>query len=144
MCGVTQLSSPAEAIAEEDALAVIVHRTNPLSSISPAMLKQVFTAQLLFWSNGQSVVPLNYAAGDALRTSFDRAVLGMSPERVGEYWVDQMVRAKARPPRKVASTSLALRVVAQLAGAIAYVPARSVTKEVKVVAIVKDGKVLAP
>jgi hypothetical protein len=47
-------------------------------------------------------------------------------------------------PRKVPSVALMLRVVAKLPGAIGYVPESMVTPDVKIVARVKDGRVLAP
>lgn len=131
------------ASAESAELAVIVHRDLRLSKIDAAMLKQVFTAQLLYWPDGTAIIPVNYAARDPLRTEFDAVVLGLSPERVDEYWIDQVVRGRARPPTKVPSPALALRLVSRLKGVIAYVPANVVGPEVKVIAYVRRGKVLA-
>src|SRR5689334_13664246 len=83
------------ASAESVELAVIVHRELRLPKIDAAMLKQVFTAQLLYWPDGTAIIPVNYAARDPLRTAFDEVVLGLSPERVDEYWIDQVVRGRA-------------------------------------------------
>jgi hypothetical protein len=138
------LSAPKAAVAETPAIAVIVHRANPNARISATMLKQLFTGQLLFWPTGGPVVPINFPPGDPLRVAFDYAVLGMSPERAGEFWVDQLVRVQARPPRKLASPSLALRVVMQLPSAIAYLPASMATADVRVVATIKGKEVVLP
>ena len=69
-------------------------------------------------------------------------ILGMGPDRVGEFWVDQLVRARARPPRKLPSPRLMVRVVSQLKGSIGYVPIERLTADVKVVATVRGGKVV--
>lgn len=137
-------AAPAERAhaAEDVALTVIVHPSKAEVRMSASLLKQIFTRQLLFWPDGTPIVPINFPPGDPLRVVFDRVVLGMSPDRAGEYWIDQMVRARAQPPRKLASAGLALRVVTQLKGAIAYVPASIVTADVHAAAQIADGKLV--
>lgn len=140
---VIAVASPVSA-ADEPSIAVIVHPSAASTRMSPALLKQIFTRQLLFWPSGAPVVPINFPPGDPLRVTFDSVVLGMTPERTSQYWIDQLVRARAQPPRKLASPGLALRVVAQLKGSIAYVPAGIVTGNVHIAAYVKNGKVVMP
>lgn len=136
------MPTPARAAEAPVPLAVITHPGNTLKEVRGPMLKQLFTAQLLFWPDGKAVVALNYPPRHALRVVFDQAVLGMDPQRVGEFWVDQLVRARARPPRKLPSPRLMLRVVAQLKGAVGYMPLDQVTRDVEVLALVKAGKVV--
>jgi len=135
-------ATPIGAGAADVKLAVITHPQNTVDSVTPRKLKQLFTAQLLFWPSGSPVVALNYPAGAGLRVAFDRAVLGMGPDRVGEFWVDQLVRARARPPRKLPNARLMLRVVAQLKGSVGYVPVERLTADVKVLATIRGGKVV--
>ena len=84
---------------------------------------------------GQHCVPLNHPARTPDRAGFDQVVLGMNPDEVGAYWVDQKIRGGNSPPRTVDNIGLLLRVVARLPGAIAYVREGFSSEELKVVSI---------
>jgi ABC-type phosphate transport system substrate-binding protein len=138
-------SAPAEAKEAADELVVIVHPSNKTARLSAPELEAVFTAVRRSWTGGgRNVVPLNLPAGSQARVRFDRAVLGLEPDEVGRFWVDQKIRGGARPPRQIESAALVLRLVAKLPGAIGYVPAAEVDKTVKIVARIRDGKVIDP
>jgi hypothetical protein len=136
-----------EASAKKDPeveLAVIVNRANSTSEISAPDLEAIFTSSKRSWSDGRTIVALNYAPQDPLRVLFDRVALGFEPDEMSRFWVDQKIRGGARPPRVVDTPEVALRVVAKLPGAVAYVPAAAVDRTVKVVARLRDGKVMKP
>ena len=87
---------------------------------------------------GVHLIPLNAPLRTPARARLDRVLLGLEPSEVGGFWIDQRVRDGRNPPRTVPSTELAVRVVAQLPGAIACVPAQVVDSGVRVLRI--DGK----
>jgi ABC-type phosphate transport system substrate-binding protein len=123
-------------------LAVIVHRGTAPDGLDRVQLAALFTAARQRWGDGSPVIAFNLGAGSPLRRAFDRAVLGMTPEQVGRFWVDQRVRGGPRPPRTLPDPATAIKLVARIKGAIAYVPAAAVDNTVAVAARVRDGAVV--
>lgn len=133
---------PVPSVAQGGDLAVIVHPSNSVDSLSTAKIEAIFTSSRRHWSGGRSIVPFNYEPHDSKRAAFDRAVLQMKPDEVSKFWINQRIRGRAGPPRQVPSATLMLRVVQRLEGAIGYVPLDLARRgDVKIVAVVRDGKV---
>ncbi len=135
-------SPPSEAGGE--VIAVIVNDKNPASTLGVTDLRPIFQTTKTRWQNDVEAVPINLPNEDGLRIEFDRVVLGLDPERVARYWQDRRIRGGARPPKRVTSIGAVLRAVASHPGAVGYVRAGDVTGNVKVVAKISGGKLLAP
>lgn len=133
-----------DAQAQDRSLLVIVHPKNPVRSLNALQLNALFTSNRRFWPNGDTVVVFNAPPRSANRTVFDRVVLGMTPDQAGRFWVDQQVRGGARPPRTAHSMRLAQAAIKKLRNAITYVPANQCPIGVRVVALIKDGRVHPP
>jgi hypothetical protein len=131
-------------LAADNRLVVIVHPGTRVQTLSADELEALFTLSQRAWPDGQPAIPFNFAPGAPLREQFDRVVLGMNGDEVARFWIDRRIRGLGDAPRKVPSVALMLRVVAKLPGALGYVPEDAVTHEVKVVARIVDGKLLAP
>jgi ABC-type phosphate transport system substrate-binding protein len=125
-------------------LAVIVNPSITVNNLSAAELEAIFTSSKRTWTNGLSIGAFSYPVEQAIRRTFDSVVLRMSPEEIARFWIDQRVRGGAPPPRQVPDPSLTVRLVAKLPGSIAYVPESLVNPSVKVVARVRNGKVIGP
>jgi hypothetical protein len=128
--------------ADEAALLVIVHPRVRLNELSADRLEAIFTLSEREWPGGEPAVPYNYAPGSPYRDRFDRAVLRMGPDEVARFWIDRRIRGMGDAPRKVPTVALMLRVVANLPGAIGYVPEGPLPPDVKLVARVVGGRVL--
>jgi hypothetical protein len=102
-------------------VAVIIASSSRITDISSGILRSAFL-NLPVTIEGQRLLPFNLPLNNALRTRFDRGVLGLDAGSVGRFWVDQRVRDARRPPRDVPSAELGVRVVASLPGAISYAP----------------------
>jgi hypothetical protein len=135
------VSAPRQATGDKPshALVVVVARDSKVRSLSRAELRRCFTGSTVVVANVR-VIPFNFPAGTPERVAFDHAVLGMSPEQVGRYWVDRKIRGESGAPRSLPSPLHVTKVVAKFAGAISYLPADQLTDDVVAVAI--DG--LAP
>lgn len=129
---------------DDDIIAVIVHLDNPINIMSRSDLRPIFQTTQKEWPNGDRIMPLNLPASDSTRKGFDSAVLGLDPDRATRYWIDRKIRGGARPPKKAPNAALAVAVVSKKAEAISYVPLDKVTKDVKVVARIRNGRVEAP
>lgn len=126
-------------------LAVVVNAKNEVSELDEASLAAIFSGRKRFWASGKTIMAFSAPPGTPLRVTFDRAVLKMSAEEVGRYWVEQSVRGGARPPRQVPNAPLALRVVGASPMAIAYVPLPlAAGDKVRIVAEIRDGAVHKP
>jgi hypothetical protein len=62
----------------------------------------------------------------------------MSPEDTGRFWIDRKIRGQSGPPKSVESAAVILKVVTKVDGAIGFVKAGAVGKNVKILRI--DGK----
>ena len=119
-------------------LAVVVARGNPLTAISLYDLKHLYLGEMFNGPDGRRLIPLNQSTQSPDRLAFDAAVLGMSSEQAGAYWIDRRIRGQSGSPRALDSSDIAQRIVSRLDGAIAYVRVADVRPDVKVVRV--DGR----
>jgi ABC-type phosphate transport system substrate-binding protein len=123
-----------------ESIVVIVNKNNPASSLGVSELRPVFQTTKTSWSRGGDAIPFNLPFDNGLRQEFDRAVLGLEPERVARYWQDRKIRGGARAPKQLPSVSAVLAAVAANPGAVGYVNAGDANGTVKVVAKIAGGK----
>jgi hypothetical protein len=117
-------------------LVVVVAKGSSLTNISRADLKRCFTGEPVS-AGGKSLVPFNAQPGSSERAGFDKAVLGMSPDEVGRYWVDRKVRGQSSAPRALPSAAHIAKVAAKFPGAIGYLPEDQMTTDIQAVSV--DG-----
>jgi phosphate transport system substrate-binding protein len=126
--------APARAEGPGDVIAFVVDRANPTSDVSADELKQIFLGKRKQWPHGARIVPIDLDPG-AERDAVTKRVLGMDRGGVERYWVDQKVRGAGAAPKVAPSTGAAVKLVAKIRGAIAYVPLSEVDGTVKVLKI---------
>ena len=117
-------------------LVVVVGATSPMADISRGNLRRSFLGEPTGASGGK-LIPLNQPPGSAARRQFDRVVLGLEPQAVTQFWIDQRIRGLGGAPRAIAAAML-VRVVPQIAGTIGYVRANEIVAGIKAITI--DGK----
>lgn len=122
--------------AADPPLVVIVAAGNPIQDITRANLRRLFLGEPTSGPGGK-LIPLNQQPGTPARTQFDRVVLGLEPEDMARFWIDQRIRGLAAAPRAIPSAML-VRVVPQVGGSIGYVRANEVGPGCKAITI--DGK----
>jgi len=119
------------------AVAIVVSRDLPVNEMSSGDLRRLYKGTSIV-AGGKRLIPLTYPKRSEERQGFDRAVLGMSPEQVALYWVDRKIRGQSGAPKSVDSTTVLLKVVSKVDGAVGFVEPSNVTPGVKVLVI--DGK----
>jgi len=130
-----------EGFAADEAIAVIVSKRSKVSGADRDELRQIFQTNRTTWSRtGDRVTPLNLPDKSPIRHEFDRAVLGMDPDRVTRYWVDRKIRGDTRPPRTAPNPAAVVRAVASNPDIVGYVPASDVSDDVRVIARIVDRK----
>jgi len=132
--GLAIAANPARA--DKTKLVVVVVKGSPVTNISKTDLKHCFEGDAVS-EGGKTLVPFNAEAKTPERAGFDHAVLGMSPDEVGRFWVDRKVRGQSAAPRSLPSIAHVQKVVAKFPGAIGYLPADQVTADLQAVKV--DG-----
>jgi hypothetical protein len=129
------LASSRIAAADGKKLVIVVAKGSELTSISRSDLKHCFLGESVS-GGGKTLVPFNASIGGAERSAFDRTVLGMSPDDVGQFWVNRKIRGQSSAPRSLSNAHVA-KVVAKFPAAIGYLPADQLTPDLQAVAL--DG-----
>lgn len=119
-------------------LLVVIASATGVTDISIALLRRAFQGYPAEYQPGKRLIPINQPTGTPERQRFDLTVLGMTPDEIGRFWVDQRVRGAGQPPRTAPSAELAVRVAASFAGAITYTSPELVKPGLNVLTV--DGK----
>jgi hypothetical protein len=136
LCALIGLGAAPATGAPKRGLVVVVAKGSKVRSLTKTELKRCFTGEPVV-IEGQRLYPFNFPPSSAERIAFDRAVLGMSPDEAGRFWVDRKIRGQSEPPRSLPSATHVTKIVTKFAGAIGYLPADQVTGDVMVIDI--DG-----
>jgi ABC-type phosphate transport system substrate-binding protein len=114
---------------------VVVHPSNPVTSLSREELQKCFLRKSLSWPSGRAIAVVDLEKDSPTRAAFSRDVLGKSVDQVVAYWRQQIYAGRAVPPPEKASSAEVLAFVGSHEGAIGYVPEDAGTRDVKVVAV---------
>lgn len=124
------------ALADGKKLVVVVAKGSSVTNVSRGDLKRCFTGDSVSVGD-KTLVPFNAAPNTPERAGFDKAVLGMSPDEVGRFWVDRKVRGQGAAPRSLPSPAHVAKVAAKFPGAIGYLTADQLTSDIQAVSV--DG-----
>ena len=129
---------PATAAPLPDALAIVVHRSNPLATITARELRRIFLLETQTWGNGRRITVVLREKGQPERAEAIRMICGLSEGQYDRHILLQTFRGTIdRGPREILSAAAMLRFVFNVPGAIGYVPAAESDDTVKVLRI--DG-----
>lgn len=132
------------AVSGGDDICVIVNKGNALDKMSTSDLRPIFQTTKTSWPDGSKISAFTLPEDDGARKGFDAAVLGLDPDRVARYWVDRKIRGGNPPPRSVPNGGAMVKVVGSKSDAIGFAACKDVSANVKVVAKVRGGQVVAP
>jgi ABC-type phosphate transport system substrate-binding protein len=116
------LTVPTEAAAQ-DTFVIVVHASNPVSTLSAEDVSKLFMKRVATWADGLPVLPTNLPADSQLRDRFSRQIHGKPAAPIVAYWQQQIFSGRGLPPVEKASESEVLRFVRQNRNAIGYVSA---------------------
>ena len=124
---------------ENEPLAIVVNRSNPLSEISLADLRRVFRGQRSRWSNGRRVTLVMRDPGAPERDAILQSLYGVAEVEYRRTYLHAIFSGEAGDaPKTLASPKGVVRFVYNVPGAIGYVRARDVSPSVKMLRI--DGR----
>jgi hypothetical protein len=139
-----RLLASGDAAGDEPLELAVVVGSRQQAAIALADLAPIFTTTTRELANGTAVSAFNMPPRSDERVLFDKVVLHLDPDESATFWIDRKIRGGSAPPRQIPEPALMLRVVAQVDGAIGYVPRARVDATVRVVAWVRNGKLTKP
>jgi len=120
-------------------IAVVVHPVVPVDNLTVAELRHIVLGEREYWPASLRVTLLVGAEGSHERAAMLKGVCQMTEEQFRQHWIAKMFRADtAVRPRPVYTNDEAINLASQTPGAIAFVDASKVGKNLKVLKI--DGR----
>ncbi len=113
---------------------VIVNNNNPLSSVSAADLKRLYTGKLDNIDNN-SVVPVNMSLDNPAAISFLKEVVGMESADYKSFWLAQQIRGGSSAPVVKKNEADMLSFIKENANAVGYLPKETAPDGVKVITV---------
>ena len=121
LIGLLVMLSAPDLRAEEAAFRVVVHRNNPIGSISRAELSAVYMKRRRSWRDGRRIVPVDQHPRERVREQFSRAVHGKNAAYVTRYWQRLIFSGRGIPPPQLQNDAAVLELVRNHRDAIGYI-----------------------
>lgn len=141
LAAVAALPPPASgqpSAASSPALAIVVHRSNPVENLTFRELRRVFMLDTQTWPHGRKITVVLREKGQPERADAIRIVCGLSERDYERHILFRTFQGSVGVgPRSIQSAAAMLRFVASAPGAIGHVNADEVDASVKVLRI--DG-----
>lgn len=129
-------TNTARAQAGTGAIAIVVHPDTRVQDLSFLELRKIFLGEQQFWGDRTRIVLLVRAPVAYERDVVLNRIYQMDEAEFRQYWIAKVFRAEVSSgPKIVYSTDMTRQLVAALPGAVAFVAARDVTPEMKVLRI---------
>jgi ABC-type phosphate transport system substrate-binding protein len=114
---------------------VIVHPSNPTTSVERRFLADLFFKKATRWPNDEVVRPVDYDPDSLVRRRFSEDVLKRSVAAVKSYWQQQLFSGRDVPPPELDSDEDIVKYVLKYPGAVGYVSGGATLNTVKVLTV---------
>ena len=128
-------SAPPVASAQDSGFKIIVHKTNPATSMAKREISSLFLKKTTQWEDKTTVLPVDLVADSAVRKVFTDEIHRRKVPAVKNYWAQSIFAGRADPPPEMAGEAAVLEYVANNPGAVGYVSQSANTGSVKVLKI---------
>jgi ABC-type phosphate transport system substrate-binding protein len=120
-------------------VAVVVNPAAPVNDLTLSEARKIFRGDRQYWSSDMPIVLLVRNPPSRERDVILRKLYSMTESEFKQYWIAKIFRAEATTgPKIVYSNSMAADLVSVIPGAIAFMSAKDVNPNLKVVKI--DGR----
>jgi ABC-type phosphate transport system substrate-binding protein len=120
-------------------VAVVVNPAAPVNDLSLSEARKIFRGDKQYWSTDMPIVLLVRNPPSRERDVILKKLYSMTESEFKQYWIAKIFRAEATTgPKIVYSNSMAADLVSVIPGAIAFMSAKDVNPNLKVVKI--DGR----
>ena len=129
------------AVAQEghDRIVVVVNRDNPVTSLSPLELQNIFLRKQQVWSDGTPITVYERTSEDPIRSIFAEQILRREVTQLPAYWLQLKMTQGIQAPKVCRSALLVKSYLLRVRGGIAYLYESEVDDHLKVVAVVESS-----
>ena len=129
----------ADAQSKSNDIAVVVNPSAPVTELTLNQARIIFRGDQQYWTKDLPIVLLVRNPPSRERDVILKQLYSMSEAEFKQYWIAKIFRAEATSgPKIVYSNSMTVDLVKNIPGAIAFMAARDVNSDLKVVKI--DGR----
>lgn len=121
LLGLMLMLTATDVRADDPPFRVVVHRANPVASLTRAELSAIYMKRTRSWRDGREILAIDQLATAPVREQFSRAVHGKSVAYVTRYWQRLIFSGRGLPPRLLPNDAAALAFVRSNRDAIAYI-----------------------
>lgn len=100
---------------------VVVHRNNPIGSITRAELSAIYMKRTRSWGDGSEIEPVDQPVSSPVRERFSRSIHGKNVAYVTRYWQRLIFSGRGIPPRQLQDDAAVLALVKNSRCAIGYI-----------------------
>lgn len=134
VAGVLVLLFAGQALADAEFI-IVVHRDNPVKSLTTSQVKSIFLGKERFWSDG-SAITLIMNKNEDIHEAFTRLMLQKSPAQLSVYWKKILYSGASMLPLVVKDDEAVKSYMSLHANTISYVDVGSLDKQVRKVEVV--------
>lgn len=113
-------------------VAAIVSPKVGVSALTSDELADIYLGRTHRFPDGTLVTPCDLAESSPVRAAFYHRVLGRTPAQMKAHWAKLMFTGRGQPPREVADSEEAKRLVTRSPGTLCYVERTAVDASVRV------------
>ncbi|PYU84681.1 MAG: hypothetical protein DMG51_10055 [Acidobacteria bacterium] len=120
--------------ATDDALGIVVNRSNPVENLSLAELRKIFMGEQTHWSNGRRITVVMLEPGKQERQAILTQIYRMDDKDFNKHFLQGMFTGEIHAaPKTLATSTEVLKFVFNVPGAIGYVRGAEADESVKIV-----------
>ncbi len=124
-----------QAVAAE--LVVIVSSKNPVTTLRPDQVAEIFLGQIASFPGGLDAVALDQNLGSPVRDAFYSKVASKSPPLVKAHWTKMIFTGRGQPPKEAGDSAAVRRKVAANPSLIGYIDKAALDDSVRAVLVVR-------
>ena len=121
-----------ESSSETNGFKIVVHRTNPIDSLSRSQISSFLLKKKNRWPSGDEVDPVDLDGRSSVRASMSQVIHQRSVASIKNYWQRQIFAGYNTPPPELEDDTKILEFVNDNPGAIGYVSAQTDLKDTEV------------
>jgi ABC-type phosphate transport system substrate-binding protein len=111
----------------------VVSSKSPITTLSKNQVMDIFLGKRTSFPDGSLAVPIDQTEGSTVRDEFYNRTAGMSPAQVKAFWSKIIFTGRGQPPKTVATSVEAKKLLVASPGAISYIEQSLVDSSVRVV-----------
>jgi hypothetical protein len=114
---------------------VVVHPSNPVTTLDRRFLEDAFLKKVKLWPGGESIRPVDLEPNSEVRRRFTQEVLRRPLAAVRAYWQQRIFSGRDLPPPELENDEAVAGYVRRHAGAVGYLSGTASLEGLKVISI---------